>query len=109
MLKREGELSGYFVIGRAGWESRLLDLVVNSSDTGDWNFACAAVTKAAKLDPEACRIRVLASFPILSKALEWNGYWCQYRDPIMIHDPSNLLDGAFPVNFQLFTAIRGIK
>ncbi len=107
LLRSEGQLGGYFVIGRAGWESRLLDLVVNSSDGNDWNFACAAVTKAAKLDPEACRIRVLASFPILSQALEWNGFWCQYREPIMIHDPTNVLDRAFPVSFQLFDGDSG--
>jgi hypothetical protein len=101
LLRRQGQLMGYFILGRAEWEARLLDLVVDSSDANDWNLACATVTKASQLDPEVCRIRALASFPILSQALARNGYWCQYREPIVIHDPTNALDRAFPVSFQL--------
>jgi hypothetical protein len=101
LLKRQGRLIGYFVIGKAEWEARLLDLVVDSEDGNDWNLACATVTKAARLDPEVCRIRAQATFPVLAEALAWNGYWCQYKEPIVIHDPTNALDRAFPVSFQL--------
>jgi len=107
LLRCQGQLIGYFIIGRAEWEARLLDLSVDSADTNDWNLACATVTKAARLDPEVCRIRVLATFPILSQALAWNGYWCQYAEPIVIHDPTNALDQAFPANFQLFDGDSG--
>ena len=101
------KLMGYFIIGKADWEARLLDLAVDSADTNDWNLAGATVTKAAQLDPEVCRIRALASFPILSQALAWNGYWCQYKEPIVIHDPTNTLAGAFPVSFQLIDGDSG--
>ena len=107
LLRRQGKLMGCFIIGKADWEARLLDLVIDSADTNDWNFACATVTSAAQLDPEVCRIRALASFPILSQALAWNGYWCQYKEPIVIHDPTNTLAGAFPVSFQLFDGDSG--
>lgn len=109
LLRRQGQLIGYFIIGRGNpdWEARLLDLVVNSADADDWNSACAAVTKAAQLDPEVCRIRALATFPILSQALARNGYWCQYKEPIMIHDPTNALDRAFPISFQLIDGDSG--
>jgi hypothetical protein len=107
LLRRKGQLVGYFVIGKAEWEARVLDLVVDSADENDWNLACAIVTTAAYLDPEVCRIRVLASFPILSQALEWNGYWCQYREPVMIHDPTHALARAFPVSFQLLDGDSG--
>ncbi len=107
LLRSEGQLRGYFIIGKAEWEARLLDLVVDSADANEWNLACAAVTQAAQLDPEICRIRVLASFPILTQALVWNGYWCQYKEPIVIHDPTNALERAFPVSFQLFDGDSG--
>jgi len=54
---------------------------VDSEDAEDWNFACAVITEAAKLNPEVCRIRSLAAFPILRLAPKSSGYWCQYREP----------------------------
>jgi hypothetical protein len=107
LLKRRSQFMGYFIIGRAAWEARLFDLVVNSEDANDWNLACATVTQAAQLDPEICRIRALASFPILTRALEWNGYWRQYKEPVAIHDPTNALRRAFPIAFQLMDGDSG--
>ncbi|MBZ5721310.1 MAG: hypothetical protein LAO03_13100 [Acidobacteriia bacterium] len=107
LLRRQGRLGGYFVMGKSGWEARLLDLVVDSDDVNDWKHACAAVTSAALLDPEVCRIRALSTVPILSQSLAWNGYWCQYREPIMLHDPADALGRAFPVSFQLFDGDSG--
>ena len=107
LLRREGDLVGYFVIGKAEWEARLLDMTLDSDQTEDWNLACAAVTEAARLDPRICRIRAQATFPVLQNALAWNGYWCQYKEPIMIHDPAQVLDRAFPVSFQLFDGDSG--
>ncbi|MFY9907695.1 MAG: hypothetical protein WBX02_02210 [Terriglobales bacterium] len=107
LLKRSADLVGYFVIGRADWEARLLDLVVDSEDAQDWSLACALVTEAAKLNPEVGRIRALAALPILRQALQSNGYWYQYQEPIMLHDPSHLLDSAFPVSFQFLDGDSG--
>lgn len=33
-------------MGKAGWEARLLDLIVDSRDVNDWIHACAAVEQA---------------------------------------------------------------
>jgi hypothetical protein len=107
LLKRGDRHGGYFILGKSGWEARLLDLVVDSGDGNDWKRACAAVTNAALLDRDVCRIRVLSAVPILSRALLWNGYWYQYEEPIMVHDPGNALSGAFPVGFQLFDGDSG--
>jgi len=107
LLKRRGGIIGYFVVGIADWEARLLDLVVDSEDAQDWSVACDEVRRAAKLNPEVCRIRALVTVPILRQALELNGYWRQYEEPIMLHDPSHLLDHAFPVGFQFFDSDAG--
>ncbi|MGA2355270.1 MAG: hypothetical protein ABSG02_12295 [Terriglobales bacterium] len=107
LLKRRENLVGYFVIGKADWEARLLDLVVDSEDAKDWSMACALVTQAAKLSAEVCRIRALATLPVLREALESNGYWWQYQEPIMVNDPLHLLDDAFPIGFQFFDGDSG--
>jgi hypothetical protein len=107
LLRRQGLPGGYFVLGKSDWETRLLDLVVDSDDVSDWKMACAAVTNAALLDPEACRIRVLSTLPILSEALAGNGYSCQYEEPIALHDPGDAMGRAFPASFQLFDGDSG--
>lgn len=107
LLRRNAQPIGYFVIGKAEWEARLLDLVVDSADTNDWNLACAMVTQAAQLDPEVCRIRSQASFPMLTQALAWNGYWRHYKQPIALYDPADLLGRALPVDFQFFDGDYG--
>lgn len=107
LVRRHGQLVGYFVIGKAEWEARLLDLVVDSADVSDWNLACAVVTQAAQSDPDVCRIRALSTLPMLSRALAWNGHWCQSKEPIALHDPADAMRQAFPVSFQLFDGDAG--
>jgi hypothetical protein len=98
---------GYFIIGRNAWESRLLDIFLNSNDLQDWRYAYAAATREAASDPETCRIRAVATTPLHREALLRSGYWQQYTEPVMIHDPKNLLAQALPVNFQLFDGDAG--
>ncbi len=107
LLRRQGQLAGYFIVGKAGWEARVLDLFVDSEDADDWKRACGVITKAIQPDPEVCRIRILATVPILQQALLSSGYWCQFKEPIFIYDRQHLLDGAFPVAFQLFDGDSG--
>ena len=107
LLKRQKQVIGYFILGRAGWEARLLDLAVDSAEIDDWNMAYAAATEAARLDPEVCRIRAQSTFPLIGSALRRNGYWRQYSEPIMLFDPAKALDGAFPAAFQLLDGDSG--
>ena len=107
LLKREGHVAGYFVLGKSGWEARLLDFVVDSEDVNDWRHASAVAANAALHDPEVCRIRVLSTVPVLSQALTRSGYWRQYKEPIALHDPADVLGQAFPVSFQLFDGDSG--
>jgi hypothetical protein len=107
LLNRKDQVAGYCIVGTTDWEARLLDLAVDSEDPTDWKLASAAVTQAVRLGPEVCRIRVLANVPILNDALAWNGYWCQYKEPIFIYDPSSAVDSSLPVAFQLFDGDSG--
>lgn len=101
LLRSHGRLLGYFVIGTMEWEARLLDMVVDSADEKDWNVAYAMATVAAQADPAVCRVRLLSTVPILSRALVWNGYWRQYKEPIVLHDPDDVLGRALPASLQL--------
>jgi hypothetical protein len=100
LLKREGMIRGYFVLAKSTWEGRILDISIDSNDANDWTEAYSAVTTAALLDPEICRIRTLATVPLLNQALQSSGYWCQYKDPIVLYDPNAKLTNALPLSFQ---------
>ena len=107
LLRRRGEIAGYFVLGTVDWEARLLDLMVDTEDAEDWNFAVAVVTEAAHRDTKVSRMRALSSLPVLTRALAWNGYWCQYKEPIGLYDPSAAMGQVSPVSLQLFDGDGG--
>jgi hypothetical protein len=107
ILFENGNPRGYFILRRSAWEVRLLDIFVNSMDLQDWRLAYATATREAADDPEACRICAIATTPLYREALLQNGYWMRSREPMMIHDPKNLLINAFPANFQLFDGDAG--
>jgi hypothetical protein len=102
ILRRGAGILGYFILGKSGWEGRLLDIIIDSADLNDWTDAYCAVTNAALLDHELSRIRVLTTVPMLNQALLSNGYWCQYKDPIVLYDPTDALRHALPLGFQYF-------
>jgi hypothetical protein len=107
LLLESGDLRGYFILGRALWEARLLDVFVNSGNLEEWRHAYAAATSIATADPDVCRIRAVATTPLHGEALRGSGYWKQFKEPIMIHDPRGFLAGAFPASFQLFDGDAG--
>ena len=101
LLLEQDTVCGYFIMATVDWETRLLDIFVNSADVLDWQLAYSAAAAAAEADPSSCRIRTLATTPMHREALVGAGYWEQYKEPIMIHDPNNRLTTSQPVNFQL--------
>jgi hypothetical protein len=107
LLTKNAGVHGYFVLALAGWEARLIDIQLDSEDPHDWKLAYAAAVKAVLGEPEICRLRALSALPLLNQALSQNGFWIQYREPIMMHDPKHLLAQAFPINFQLFEGDAG--
>jgi Acetyltransferase (GNAT) domain len=102
MLRRAAGIIGYFILGKSGWEGRVLDIAIDSEDLNVWTDAYSAVTNAALLDHEICRIRALSTVPMLNQALLSNGYWCQYKAPIVLYDPADAMGQAFPLSFQYF-------
>jgi hypothetical protein len=104
LLKRDGAVAGYFLIGKAAWEGRIVDIFVDSGDVDDWAFGYGQAVDTAAQEKEVCRVRAMASIPLLQEALIKNGFWVQQEYPVMVKDTKNALHEAFPINLQLFEA-----
>ncbi len=102
LLRRRESVVGYFIVAKAGWEARIVDIFVNSDKPRDWRLAYGTAAHAVGRCPEICRIRARATVPLFVEALIQNGFWLQHEDPIMIRDPRSLLASAFPINLQMF-------
>jgi hypothetical protein len=101
LLRRKESLVGYFILGKTGWEGRIVDIFVDSDQPQDRKAAYATATRTAMCEPGVCRIFAWAAPPFRG-ALVQNGFWLQDEKPVMICDPKNLLAGAFPIDIQLF-------
>jgi hypothetical protein len=102
LLRRKRSLVGYFLLAKTGWEGRLLDIFVNSDDPQDWKAGATTATHVIAGEPEVCRIFAWAVAPRLRNALVQNGFWQQDQSPLVVRDPKNLLQGAFPASLQMF-------
>lgn len=102
LLCRKGEMVGYFILAKAEWEGRILDICVDSSRKEDWNPALATATRTIASEPEICRILAWAGSPKLRDALVQRGFWQHHETPITFRDPKNVLNRAFPLALQMF-------
>ena len=107
LLRRRESVVGYFILGKAGWEGRMVDILIDSDGPQDWKLAYATAALTLMREPEVCRIRAWATAAPFSDALAQNGFWLQSSEPIVVRDPKNGLAGAFPINLQLFDAAIG--
>ncbi len=108
LLLHRGKIAGYFLMAKSTWEARLLTLIVDSEDAEDWSCACRLAIREMWLDGNICRIRALATLPILCQALLQSGYRYQDRQPIFLSDPSHALESAPTFAFDLFDGDSGL-
>jgi hypothetical protein len=101
LLRRKQSVMGYFILGKTGWEGRLVDILVDSDDPQAWELACATATHTITNEPEVCRIFAWATAPPLREGLIKSGFWLQDKKPVMVRDPRNALLGA-ALDLQLF-------
>ena len=100
MLRRRDETVGYFILGKAGWEGRVVDLQLNLEDLTEWKAAYGMAINALCRDPDICRIVAWATPPVSEVLLEL-GFWLQGKKPILVRDPAKQLERAFPADLQL--------
>lgn len=102
LLRKDGRLRGYFLLCEVAWEARIVDIFIDSDKTEDWRSVYAVACNVSITYPDVCRIRALASAPLLSQALLQNGFWLHSTEAIMFHDPSKRLAALGPMSIQLF-------
>jgi hypothetical protein len=100
LLRRRGNTVGYFILGKAGWEGRVVDIQMELDNLSDWKAAYGIAIDTICRDSEICRISAWATSPVSEVLLEL-GFWLQGKKPIQVRDPANQLARAFPANLQL--------
>src|SRR5262249_25922072 len=56
LLRRRGKTVGYFILGKAGWEGRVIDVQLRLDELGDWKSAYGVAINASCQDADICRI-----------------------------------------------------
>lgn len=107
LLRRFGAVAGYAVVAIGEWEARIVDIRLDSREPEDWAAAYGVVTEALRKIPSVCRIRALASVPLLQWALEANGFWVNSVEPVSFYGSKWLLERLLPMDIQFFESDLG--
>jgi len=101
LVKKLGELKGYFLLSLVPGQVRVADAWMNSSEIQEWEalYRLAAATALQKSD--IAEITAASAVPHGQAALAQAGFRLYRVLPIMVFDPKSLLAGAPPVHFQL--------
>lgn len=73
-VRKNGEPRGYFLLGIAGRQVRLVESWVNSSDAADWRALHQLAVQEARRHPEAMEFATMCSDPVTRESLEWCGF-----------------------------------
>lgn len=77
----------YAILSIVGGQARIADLRITSKDQADWNSAVSLVTRELLKEKLACEVIANASFPLLERALQANGFRVRGRLPLVVFDP----------------------
>lgn len=86
VLRKASLPLGYAVLSIVGGQARIAEFRIASEDQADWNAAVSSVTKELLKEKLACEVIALASFPLLEKALQTNGFRVRDRRPLVVFD-----------------------
>ena len=90
-IRQSGRERGYFLLNRVHWQSRIIDISVDSAEIADWQAAYALAAREAGRDPQTCEIMATASTDLARQAVAANGFVLRRRDPFFLYDPKGLL------------------
>jgi hypothetical protein len=96
LLRRDGELQGWFVLSRVLGQTRIADLWVNLNSVEDWAAAFCLAVSAAIEDPAAHELVASVSIPIAIEAAPLAGFRARPPEPVFALDPKHRL-GASPI------------
>ncbi len=86
VLRKAGAMLGYAIVSIVGGQARIADLRMISENQADWNAAVATIVKELMKEKLACEAIALASFPLLKKALQANGFRVREHRPLVVFD-----------------------
>lgn len=100
-LSKKNRPEGFFILSRVGGQVRLADLRILSREPEDWTSAYAVAMSAASQDPEACELLAAAPVPLVTTALESNGFRYRGSKPVFIRDPQGNLAGYDHIHLSM--------
>ncbi|HTS66839.1 MAG TPA: hypothetical protein VMH28_32670 [Candidatus Acidoferrales bacterium] len=98
LVRQKGELRGWYVVSRAGGQSRIADLWLDSNLVSDWAAAYSLALRAAAGDPATCEVVAAASIPLAIEAAAAAGLRPHHTEPVFALDPKLLLSSAPAIN-----------
>jgi hypothetical protein len=98
LLRRNGELRGWFVLSRAGGQTRIADLWLDSNLVDDWTAAFGLALRTAMEDRAACEVVASASIPVATEAVTAAGFRPRHTEPVYTLDAKMLLASAPGLN-----------
>mgnify|MGYP005842675455 CR=1 FL=1 len=101
VLRRSGSPTGYFVLARAGPQTRIADLWVSWTHPEEWASAVALATQTAADDLRVAEVVAPDARGVLREALWANGYRLRAEKPLYFHDPDGRLGPPEAVSVTL--------
>jgi hypothetical protein len=101
LVKEAGATRGFFVLAHVGGQTRIADLLINSTEAGDWTASYALALGEAARDPRACEVAAAASTPLEKQALKDAGFRRRGYEPVWIGDAEHALPGAAPLHISM--------
>jgi hypothetical protein len=100
-VERAGRLRGYFMLGSAPGQVRVVDCWMDSGEPADWRALIHCAVEQARRDPQAAEIVIWASDPLLSECLRASGFHARQETPILLRPTKRTAVPAAPVRAQM--------
>jgi hypothetical protein len=98
---------GYFLLSRAGHQTKIAEIRLSSDSAQDWRAAYITATRTAMDDPSTCEIIAGASTAMGKQTIESLGYRLRERSPLSIYDPKQALADAPPLWIDMMDGDQG--
>jgi hypothetical protein len=101
LVKEAGATRGFFVLAHVGGQTRIADLLLDSTEAGDWTAGYALALGEAARNPRTCEVTAAASTPLGKAALLDAGFRSRGYEPVWIGDPEHALPEAAPLHISM--------
>lgn len=100
-FEREGHVRGYFVLGFAPGQARLVDCWTESIDPADWRAMIQCAVTEAKRDNNVAELGAWANDPLLARCLVECGFHARFTAPIYLRANSDSVIGTVALRVQM--------